>query len=353
MRSQNITYIERLDHLRFFAAFIVLMYHGFIFYPQKNPIRLPVFDQGYVGVSLFMVLSGFLLTLISYSKKIGILRFYANRLLRIYPLFIFVVTLGYFSTPEPRDINTGVSYLTSLLPVSNLYRMNYGAFGGQLWSVMVEVQFYLIFPVIALALQRIGPRFYLSIIGLFVIIRCAVFLLNSTVYDLAYFSIFGNLDCFLIGCLVAVFYSRSEGQKFPWYAWILVFGTINAVIVAMYRLLGLSATSPLWIIWPDVQGVLWSALIITYVRADIAVPLSGLWGYLGKISYSIYAWHILVWMVVVRLMPAPLLSPYFTGLAVVLPATLALAALSYTVIEEPFLRMRTRYVVKTSNETTT
>lgn len=348
MRSQNISYIERLDHLRFFAAFIVLMYHAFIFYPQKNPVRFPILDQGYVGVTLFMVLSGFLLTLISFNRELIISRFYVNRILRIYPLFIFIVTLGYFSTPEPREISAGIAYLLSLLPISNLYRMNYGPFGGQLWSVMVEIQFYLLFPVLALTMKRVRLGFYLSVISILVVVRCAVYLLNSTVYDLAYFSLFGNLDCFLIGCAVAVLYIRNEAQTFPWYVYVLIFGAINAGIVVLYRFLGLSATSPLWIIWPDIQGLMWSALIFTYLRADMTVPLSRQWAYLGKISYSIYAWHILVWMIVARSMPAPLISPYLTGLVLVLPATLALAALSYAVIEAPFLRMRTRYIVGAS-----
>lgn len=344
MKSQNIKYIDRLDHLRFFAAFIVLMYHATIFYSQKNTVRLPILDQGYIGVSLFMVLSGMILTLITYGKDISVKGFYINRALRIYPLFVFVVTLGYFSTPDPRSSSVGIDYLLSLLPVSNLYRMTYGPFGGQLWSVMVEIQFYLLFPVLALALKARGTRFYCALILLLITARAAVFVLNGTVYHMAYFSIFGNLDIFLIGCLAGIAYKETEGRTFAWYWPVLMIVAINILLVALYRWLGLSNASPLWIIWPDVQGVIWAALIITYLRADMRIPLSNALSYLGKISYSIYAWHILVWMLVARLMPLPLATPYLTGLVLVLPLTVALAALSYAVIESPFLTMRARYV---------
>ena len=79
MKSRNIEYIERVDHLRFFAAFIVLMYHAKIFYSQINIARMPMLDQGYIGVSLFMVLSGMILTMITYGKDISVKGFYRNR----------------------------------------------------------------------------------------------------------------------------------------------------------------------------------------------------------------------------------------------------------------------------------
>ncbi|MFA6965381.1 acyltransferase family protein [Bosea sp. (in: a-proteobacteria)] len=344
MKSRNIEYIDRIDHLRFFAAFIVLMYHAKIFYSEINIIRMPMLDQGYIGVSLFMVLSGMILTMITYGKDISIKGFYINRALRIYPLFVFVVTLGYFSTPDPRNSSVGIDYLLSLLPVSNLYRMTYGPFGGQLWSVMVEIQFYLLFPVLALALKARGPRFHCTLILLLITMRAAVFVLNGAVYHMAYFSIFGNLDIFLIGCLAGIAYKATEGRTFAWYWPVLIIVAMNILLVVLYRFLRLSDASPLWIIWPDLQGVIWAALIITYLRADMRIPLSSALSYLGKISYSIYAWHILVWMLVARVMPLPLGTPYLTGLVLVLPLTIALSAVSYAVIESPFLMMRARYV---------
>ncbi|AMJ59874.1 hypothetical protein AXW83_05790 [Bosea sp. PAMC 26642] len=287
-----------------------------------------------------------ILTLIAYDSAISLGKFYSNRALRIYPLFVFVITLGYFSMPDPRETSVGVDYLLSLLPISNLYRMKYGPFGGQLWSVAVEIQFYLLFPI--LALKARGLRFYVSLIALLIILRTLIYTLNGTVHQMAYFSIFGNLDAFLIGGITAIAYKETEGYTFRWYWCIAVLVAINVFLVVLYRLIGFPSTSPFWTIWPDVQSLLWSALILSYLRANMRVPLSKLWSYLGKISYSIYAWHILVWMTVAHLMPVPWGSTYLTGLLLVLPATIAIAALSYSVIEAPFLMMRARYVIASS-----
>ena len=77
-----------------------------------------------------MVISGMILTLITYGREIDAKRFYLNRLLRIYPLFVVIVTLGYFATPDPRETSVGIDYLMALLPISNLYRLKYGVYGG-------------------------------------------------------------------------------------------------------------------------------------------------------------------------------------------------------------------------------
>src|SRR2546423_2203186 len=149
MQSPNIAYHPRLDHLRFFAAFIVLMFHTNAWYmgvAGRDRFRLPILDQGYTGVGLFMVISGMILTLITYEREIDTKRFYLNRLLRIYPLFVVVVTLGYFSTPDPRETSAGIDYLMALLPISNLYRFKYGAYGGALFSVVIGREVFLVVP---------------------------------------------------------------------------------------------------------------------------------------------------------------------------------------------------------------
>jgi len=82
MLSYNTEYYPRLDHLRFFAAMIVVIGHS---------LSLP-FNIGHSGVTLFFVLSGFIFTLITNGgeKKIDYKKFIYNRILRIYPLFIFL-----------------------------------------------------------------------------------------------------------------------------------------------------------------------------------------------------------------------------------------------------------------------
>ena len=94
--------------------------------------------------------------------------------------------------------------------------------------------------------------------------------------------------------------------------------------------------SAIWIIWPTIQGLALAALVLAYLRLPFEWELLA---YLGKISYSLYVWHTLVFLVAVKL-DQPLM---------VWPATLLLSMLSYAVIEEPFLKLRVRYVKTPEN----
>ena len=317
MQSRNVAYLDKLDHLRFFAAAIVIEYHAGYWFPGYQPI--PIFAHGYVGVSLFMVLSGMIFGIITYGKTIDPWRFYLNRVLRIYPLLVVVVALGYFSVPVPATIG---DFLLALMPVSNVARLNYGPYGGVLFSTAIELQFYLLLPML------LGRKWLVGLVAFLILLRTMVWLLNGTVYELAYLSIFGSLDLFVIGLLAGNFYA---GRLTSWKprAWLL-FLLLLGITEGLYWL-DVGKDSALWIIWPTVQGIAFAALALIYLDAPWrCAPLA----YLGKISYSLYVWHSIVFMLAVKY-HQPLL---------VWPATIAISAASYKLIEEPFLSLRVRYV---------
>ncbi len=360
MQSKNIGYIEKLDHLRFLAAFTVIEFHSELWFAKSGwpaeIVKVPLFHQGYTGVGLFMVISGLILTAITFEREIDTLKFYLNRILRIYPLFILVVALGYFSTPDPRPTSTGIDFLLALLPISNLYRLHYGAYGGVLFSVAIELQFYLLFPALLLFLRRYGIAFYAGLLVLLLVLRALVFAQNGHVHHMAYYTIFGGLDLFLIGALAGIAYMRMQDR--PAYGWAVLplLLLINAVLhVAHARwpfffhfdYAGLTtdglSRSKVWIVWPTVQGVLWAAFVLAYLRSRLRIPLSGVFAYLGKISYSLYLWHTIVCMLAVRY-GWKYLPPYGMGLFVILPITAVLSVLSYHLVEEPFLALRQRYI---------
>jgi peptidoglycan/LPS O-acetylase OafA/YrhL len=84
--------------------------------------------------------------------------------------------------------------------------------------------------------------------------------------------------------------------------------------------------------------------VLAYLKGSFGLPLSRVFSYLGKISYSMYAWHTIVCMIVVQYLAAPFDEPYLIGLIVVLPSTIALSAISHYLIASPFLALRMRYV---------
>jgi peptidoglycan/LPS O-acetylase OafA/YrhL len=351
MRSSNTAYIERLDHLRFFAAALVVLFHAWLLIGgATRAIRqIPIINQGQVGVQLFMVISGFILAIISYDKELKVPRFYLNRVLRVYPLFLVVLAMGYFATPDPRPTSTTIDFLIAALPISNLSRMSYGEFGGQLWSIAVEMQFYLLFPLLHMMLARRGPRYHLSLLVFLVGIRAALFFLHGTVYDVSYFSLFGCLDVFLIGHLSGWAYRRGYldlgGQQ-----WAL--GTVLAICILIWtaeRMRLFDHESVLWIIWPDILAVAFAVLVPAYIQCSARIPFSAGLAALGRWSYSIYLWHIAIILIMQRLHLGDL-NPYLFG-CMVLPVTVAIAAASYHIIERPFLEWRLAYTSPKRNDT--
>jgi peptidoglycan/LPS O-acetylase OafA/YrhL len=360
MQSKNIGYIEKLDHLRFLAAFTVLEYHADIWFRSipgtpKEWLPLPLFHRGYTGVALFMVISGMILAAITYGREIDTLRFYLNRVLRIYPLFVFIVALGYFATPDPRETSTGLDFLLALLPISNLYRLHYGAFGGVLFSVAIELQFYLLFPALLLFIRRYGAWYVPALIGFLMLLRTAVYFRIGTAHDIAYFSIFGALDIFLIGMLAGNYYMRETRRQFPAWTVAAAFVGVNLVLLLAhkhrtffnYDFDGVSSngvsTSPIWIVWPTVQGLMFAGFALLYLRSSFRLPYASAFAYLGKISYSLYVWHTIVFLAAVKLR-LNFLPAYEMGLLVIFPASFLLSVLSYYLIERPFLSMRVVYV---------
>ena len=115
MKSSNFGYIPALDHLRGFAALLVLFFHGchlithklqsdvaynLSFWPlAENPFTSLIIEDHTV-VSLFFVLSAFVFTVGSSQRELNFVGFYRNRLLRTYPLFLFFLTLGIIFNTE-------------------------------------------------------------------------------------------------------------------------------------------------------------------------------------------------------------------------------------------------------------
>src|SRR5271167_537815 len=110
MKGKNSEYQEKIDHLRFFAAFIIIIYHSVWMYQivakplgicaGVAPAGSELILNGHTSVALFMTLSGFLFATICNGKDIDQWSFYKNRFLRIYPLFIVVLLISCYIDPQ-------------------------------------------------------------------------------------------------------------------------------------------------------------------------------------------------------------------------------------------------------------
>ncbi|MDP1800300.1 MAG: acyltransferase, partial [Bacteroidota bacterium] len=166
--SKNI-YFKGLNGLRFFAAFAVIITHIELIKDQMHCPNLyytskMIFELGGLGVVFFFVLSGFLITYLLLKEKeltdtINVKKFYIRRVLRIWPLYFLIVILGFFVLPHFHFMeisffakyNAHLSVFNLVLFLVMLPNLAFAIFKplphiGQLWSIGVEEQFYLLWP---------------------------------------------------------------------------------------------------------------------------------------------------------------------------------------------------------------
>lgn len=355
MKNTQLFYLERVDHLRFFAALLVLLFHTLSPVLDQssagyNPALLLI-AQGYSGVGLFMVLSGFIFTVISYGKDIDYGKFIRNRLLRIYPLFVFMGFLAWslhiYTDPKPPS---NLEFLMLLVPVRLPFESTYFQ---SLWTIPVEFQFYLVFPFLALFARREGAGYLLRFIALLIILRLGIYVTMGTVRVLAYETIIGRLDQFLIGMLLGRLYcSVPRIAANPLH----LLASSALVLASLYfmRQNGGPDNPPAlhWIIWTTWEGAMWGWLALAYINCRLGVPRRMAQGMaaLGSISFSIYINHIFVANMVgkftARLMLSadPQYNAYLQFGLFTLPAVIGVSYLTYRLIELPFLGLRSPYL---------
>lgn len=195
-----------------------------------------------------------------------------------------------------------------------------------------------------------------------IVLKIIIFKNYGTVHHLSYFSIFGNLEIFLIGMLTGHFYKNHKATNEWWknklvvLIYFLIINLIFYVLFTNHKFFHIDyygvtidniCQSFYWIFWPTIQAFMWAGFIIVYLKTKLFKSSAWL-ALLGRYSYSMYIWHILV----LRIVPGNFLnmSPYLLGPFVVLPLTIVFAAISYYVIEQPFLDMRVKYIKHSENK---
>lgn len=338
---------DTLDGVRAVAVISVLLYHLFIAH---------FFTAGYLGVDIFFVLSGFLITTLLLREhdrdgKVSLGLFYARRALRLFPalaaVMVFAAILAVVSLAEPLAHQT----LTGL-PWIALYVGNWGRATGDAslglmahaWSLAVEEQFYILWPAALLALLRIRARRERMALALLVVAlletvyREALFHHGYSVSRLA-FGLDTHSDGLLVGCALAFWMASGRADEVP-PAYSKVAASVGCVAVTVMVLTGNAQTSfqyeyPLTAL--ATGAILWN--LLTYPLPALEKSLGSrpaLW--LGRRSYGLYLWSYpvfygLPWPHSIR-GPVRDISE--------ITASLVVCGLSYRFIEQPFLRLKDR-----------
>lgn len=354
-RSTTGAYYIGLDHVRALAAFIVIAWH-FIHGPAGYPVPfegaprvfpLAILDEGHTGVALFMCLSGYLFAKLLAERKIKFHYFFLNRCLRLLPLLLtvcLVSALIKFGFTE-----AAASYLQSLW--RGLYRPILPN-GG--WSITVEFHFYILISFfIALAYSN---RYWLAcIIALPIIVRCYIQLKTGDIQYYSYFTILGRFDQFFFGILAYRFRDIIKDKHRT--ALILAIG-FSAFYYwfdkagGFYQMPKYPSNAPLWTVIPTIEALVFAVLISWYDNSFRHTTgwLSKTVGKYGEYSYSFYLLHFFFVFKAAELVDTQLvsLSNFYVALLfafIFYVCMFPLGFLSYIFIEQPFMRLRKKYVI--------
>jgi len=352
-------YLPGLDGLRALAIIGVLLYHAGIDW-------LP---GGFLGVDVFFVISGFLITSLileeyDRSGRIDFKRFYLGRARRLLPavvvllivvgiavLFVYQDALSAFRQDALATIFYVNNWWYVLVDQSYFESMGRPPLLKHLWSLSVEEQFYLIWPVVALLLVRSGGRPLVRRIALLLAVASTVWMAviairNGYPVDAdpsrAYFGTDSHSMGLLVGAALATVWRPGRlSTHIPRGAQVIVTGTgivALAVVVAFYLFVG--EFTP----WLYRGGFLALAFFTTVLIAAVTHPASvlgpalgvGVLRYLGRRSYGIYLWHWPIFMVTRPGIDVPWSEP--VAFAARLALTLGIAELSYRLVEMPIRR---------------
>lgn len=344
---KTLIYRPEVDGLRAIAVVSVILYHAQILIFGRD-----WFEGGFIGVDIFFVISGYLITRIILSElettgSFSFLNFYERRARRILPMLFFVIFVSIPFAWErllPSDfVEYAESILASLFFGSNFFfyfsTTEYGADSALLkpflhtWSLAVEEQFYLVFPILAIVAFKFFRKHFLTIlIGLSLLSLQFAELMEVRNADLNFYLPFSRFWELAVGSMLAyreLYYKPSnEGvasKSLP---------MIGLYLIA-YSILFFDAKTP----HPSFHTlipIIGVALIIGFSSKDELVgKVLGskpfVWG--GLISYSAYLWHFPIFSF--QRMAGELNNYDKLNLIIL---TLFLSCFSYFIIERPFRR---------------
>jgi len=354
-------YLLPLECLRGVAIVLVFLFHAWgisgLEAPQSPGILLSYILSGSTGVTLFFVLSGFLLFLpwVDTERTTPDIRaYYTARILRIAPLYYVAVLLAVLVTGQWQEglIAAAFQFVGfDLFPYSVVW-----------WTLVTEVQFYLLLPLFGLAWTRRGVWLWLVafLLLLWAAAYSVVFLIEpagKTVFS--YWltkSLFGRFPAFLIGMIAAVMYVRSERHRDPSHGsprlrLLLVLAATVALGVVLQGVAdrGEWLAEWSWHIHHTWEALLWVSLVMLSLKgfSGMVLLVNRFWAVLGKLSYSFYLWHVPVLFYVIDPIKSSLgerayqQSTWLLLLPVVaLGLTVLVSYLTFRLIELPFLNLK-------------
>lgn len=371
MNNMKRIFFPNLDGLRFFAFFSVFLFHSF--YTNSESVQSDslfialrqITRYGYLGVNFFFVLSGFLITFLLLSERqftgrIAIGAFYVRRILRIWPLYFVVVFLGFVVLPwlkmhfgehtshEPAKL---WYFLIFLVNFNDLYNGCNTPTLTLLWSVAVEEQFYLVWPLLVAAVpsRKIGWLFggilFLSLSFRFAHVH------ETKVLNLHTLSVIGDMA---LGGLTAWLCWRDDKLttavgRWPRQAIALGYLLGIVLILAEGKIIHFL---PDYLIFSRLVSALFFAFILleqSYAQKSfVKMQNLGFPTYWGTYTYGLYCLHYIALLIAYQILHRTHLNDKALGALIGdnglgLIIALVMSWVSFNWYEKPFLKIKERF----------
>ncbi|MEO7356301.1 MAG: acyltransferase [Ignavibacteria bacterium] len=343
--DQSVKFMPQLDSLRAFAVFFVLVEHWLYHFEW-----LKIIPFGMIGVTLFFVLSGFLITQILISSRLNIeakggtkiqvlKQFYIRRTLRIFPIYYLTLFILYILNVQ----GIREKFLWFLFYASNIYFYKINDWAGNLshlWTLAVEEQFYIIWPFIILFI----PKKYLlkSIIGIIIfgpVFRTYLFIISGgTDWGSTFIHILtpSCMDCFGLGALLAYYKVFGNCKNILSSKQALIFLIINIACVVILSFFEENAISVflfrfnisvicMFIIYKSITG--FHGVAGKILENPVIM-------FLGKISYGLYLYHNFI-PIIYAFLGLPPVQNINVNFILQLSILIIISTLSWYLIEKP------------------
>ncbi len=359
---EKVAFVPAIEPLRAFAAISVLILHviyisDWMAFPKAGPLGW--FWVGWLGVDIFFVISGFVVTMAACREMASgntapRWSFFIRRFARVAPLYFLsmAVYLAVVNSAPVAGDDAWLQVLTHLFFVHNLFASTTGAINPPTWTIGTEMQLYLLLMLLMAWLGSIRPwRFAVAAIAVACAFRYVAYSINvgqpETFLSHITTQMPGMVDSFGLGIVLALLRQNGRLAQLSPPGWLILFVTAVAGLATCQMILSAHGAS-YWQLWwlptffrsfaaVACAALVWSAIAMPR-HWQQAIP----WGFvfLGRISYGIYLWHFIVILLLMRY--ADLGGLPF--LASTLTITIAAAALSWRFIEKPSVKVAQKWL---------
>lgn len=369
MNNNKSKYLPSIDSLRALAVLAVIIYHVDVNY-------LP---GGFLGVDLFFVLSGYLISslIIKEFRKTGtvnLYNFYIRRARRLLPAVYFMITVGLVVMVLFNEVLLRKSHLDAIFGYiysSNwwyiFHKLDYfDSFGAQspfkhLWSLAIEEQFYMIFPLLFLLVNRkkkskdgtfkLNKNFLYVVLGLILVSLIAhILLFDINNISRIYFGTDTRAFSLLVGVVGAILYPMERLHTKVTPQQNLIYSVISLVSIAtLITVMIYTSEYNTWLYRGGFLLVAILGLIVIISSGKQHTVMARLLSFkpvvfIGKISYSLYLWHFPILVLTTPVAEIGNTNIYFVILRVIL--TFVVAIVSYVFVETPIRKLGFKNYIK-------